>query len=134
DDLPAIADARQSTPTALRRTLAGDLDRIVMKALDKDPARRYETAAAFADDLERFSRHEPVAAVRPSAGYHALKFARRHRAGVIAAVLVLASVLGGATISTWLAIRAAASEARYRREAYISDLNLADDALRSDDP
>lgn len=133
DDVAAIADARRSTPHVLRRCLAGDLDRIVMKALDKDPTRRYETAAALADDLERFSRHEPVTAVRPSAGYHALKFARRHRAGLVASGLILVSILGGTAVSTWLAVRAAASEARYRREAYISDVNLADDALRNDD-
>ncbi|MGC1274946.1 MAG: protein kinase [Planctomycetaceae bacterium] len=134
EDVVAIADARRSTPAVLRRCLEGDLDRIVMKALDKEPARRYETAAAFADDLERFARHEPVSAVRPSARYHALKFARRHRAGLVAAALILVSVLGGAAVSTWQAFRAAASEERYRREAYVSDLNLADDALRSDDP
>ncbi|MGC1273875.1 MAG: protein kinase [Planctomycetaceae bacterium] len=134
DDVAVIADARRSTPKVLRRCLAGDLDRIVMKALDKAPDRRYETAAALADDLERFSRHEPVTAVRPSAGYHALKFARRHRAGIVAAGLILVSILGGTAVATWQAVRAAASEARYRREAYISDVNLADDALRSDDP
>lgn len=133
-DSDALAEARRSTPAALRRLIGGDLDRIVMKALDKEPLRRYETAAALADDLERFLRHEPVTAVRPSPRYLAGKFARRHRVGLLASGLVSLSILAGAAVSTWQAVRAASSEGRYRREAYLSDLNLADEVMRNDDP
>jgi serine/threonine protein kinase/tetratricopeptide (TPR) repeat protein len=73
----------------------GDLDWIVMRALEKDRQRRYETAAAFADDLDRYLRDEPVLARPPSAGYRLRKLVRRHRGAMIAAGLVALSLLGG---------------------------------------
>jgi eukaryotic-like serine/threonine-protein kinase len=85
-----IATDRQSEPAALRRQLRGDLDWIVVRALEKDRDRRYETANGLAMDLERCLADEPVAAGPPSTAYRAGKFVRRHRAAVaFAAVLVV---------------------------------------------
>lgn len=83
------------------RALCGDLDWIVLKALEKDPGRRYESAGAMAEDLFRFLQHKPVEARPPSMTYLMLRFTRRHRGPVFAgAALLLALVLGavGTTI------------------------------------
>jgi tRNA A-37 threonylcarbamoyl transferase component Bud32 len=83
------------------RALRGDLDWIVLKALEKDPGRRYESAGAMAEDLFRFLQHKPVEARPPSRTYLMLRFTRRHRGPVFAgAALLLALVLGavGTTI------------------------------------
>jgi serine/threonine-protein kinase len=96
DDAMARAAARSTTPDRLRRQLHGDLDLIVMRALHKDPARRYSSAAALRDDLRRFRAGLPVLARSDSAGYRLRKFIRRNRAGVTVAAGV-AAVLVGAT-------------------------------------
>ena len=75
--------------------MRGDLDWVVMKALEKDRARRYDTANGFAADILRHLAHEPVLAAPPSRAYRTRKFLRKHRAGVIAASLVLLALLGG---------------------------------------
>ena len=85
--------------TALARQLRGDLDRIVLKALAKEPDRRYETASALGDDVGRYLRGEPVAAVPPTAAYKVRKFVRRHRGRVIALAVIAVSLLAG-TIGT----------------------------------
>jgi serine/threonine protein kinase len=74
----AIAHRRRMEPGQLVRELRGDLDWITMKAMEKDRSRRYETAAAFAADVEHYLRSEPVTAGPPSATYRIRKFARRH--------------------------------------------------------
>jgi eukaryotic-like serine/threonine-protein kinase len=89
-----IAAARRTDPATLRRSLRGDLDWIVMRALEKDRDRRYETANGFALDLERYLASEPVAAGPPGAAYRARKFVRRHRT-VVAFAAVLAVLLVG---------------------------------------
>jgi len=143
-----MASARSASRASLQRKLKGDIDRIVMKALEKEPSRRYETAAALADDLERCLRHEPVMAAYPSAGYVAAKFVRRHRAGAVATLLVLGCLIVGTIVSSLLMARAidaeqraltllnraTLNEQRYRHQAFISDMNLASDALYDDDP
>jgi WD40 repeat protein/serine/threonine protein kinase len=94
--LPAIAATRQIEPSRLGRFVRGDLDWIVMKALSKERQRRYESAIALAQDLERFVNHEPVSAGPPTASYRLRKFVRRNRPQVVAAVLglVALAVLG----------------------------------------
>ncbi len=82
DTLPNLAATRQSDPAKLSRFVRGDLDWIVMKALAKERNRRYESAIALAQDLERFANHEPVTAGPPTAAYRFRKFARRHRAAL----------------------------------------------------
>ena len=78
-----IARRRESDPRSLLRELRGDLDWIVMKSLEKDRTRRYETANALAMDIGRHLNHEPVEAGQPSATYRVRKFVRRNRAATI---------------------------------------------------
>jgi serine/threonine protein kinase/tetratricopeptide (TPR) repeat protein len=100
DGLPTLAANRGTEPAKLTRMVRGDLDWIVMKALEKDRSRRYETANAFATDVQRYLADEPVQACPPSAGYRLRKFARRNKralamvAVAAAAVLIAASALG----------------------------------------
>jgi pentatricopeptide repeat protein len=90
--------ARRSTDVeGHRRQLRGDLDRILLKALDPDRERRYETARDLSLDLLRHLNHEPVLARTPSLSYRARKFARRHRAGVAAAAIVVVALAAGLT-------------------------------------
>ncbi|MGA3284254.1 MAG: protein kinase [Verrucomicrobiota bacterium] len=117
----------------------GDLDWIVMKCLEKDRARRYETANSLADDIERHLKLEPVNAAAPSALYLAGKFVRRHKAGLATATALVLFMVVGAVVSTWQAVRAtraereqtqlreAAETAREQVEAraYASDMSLA---------
>ena len=93
--LPSIAASRDIDPAQLKRALQGDLDWIVMKALEKDRTRRYETANGFAADILRHLAYEPVLAAPPSRAYRLRKFVRKHRGAVIAASLVLLALLGG---------------------------------------
>jgi serine/threonine protein kinase/tetratricopeptide (TPR) repeat protein len=113
DTLPSIAASRDIEPQQLKRALQGDLDWIVMKALEKDRTRRYETATGFAADVMRHLAHEPVVAAPPSRAYRMRKFVRKHRGAVIAASMVLLSLLAGIAGTTYGMIRA---ESR-RREA-----------------
>src|SRR5262249_4948387 len=102
----AIAARRKSNPRRLSRLLRGELDWIVMKCLEKDRNRRYETADALAQDLGRYLANEPVLACPPSALYRFRKFARRHKLPLLTAALVSVSLLAGTAVSTWQAIRA----------------------------
>jgi tetratricopeptide (TPR) repeat protein len=97
DSLPSISAQRQTEPAKLTKLVRGELDWIVMKALEKDRNRRYETANGFAMDVQRYLADEPVLAGPPSAWYRFRKFARRNRAGVLtmAGALVLMVVAGG---------------------------------------
>jgi tetratricopeptide (TPR) repeat protein len=95
ETLSSTALCRQTTPENLRKTLKGDLDWIVMKSLDKDRTRRYETAHALAEDIERHLRDEPVLAGPPSTVERCRKFVRRHRAMVGGAAVVLLVLLLG---------------------------------------
>lgn len=90
-----IASARKTDTRRLTHSIQGDLDWIVMKCLEKDRTRRYETANALAADIERHLRDEPVVAGPPSRGYRVRKFVRRNRAAVIAAGLVAAALVIG---------------------------------------
>jgi serine/threonine protein kinase/WD40 repeat protein len=88
-----ISEKRQSDPKRLSQLFRGELDWIVMKALEKDRTRRYETAAAFAADVERYLHDEPVRACPPSALYRLRKFARRNKAAVVTTLALAASLL-----------------------------------------
>ena len=93
------AAARGATPERLRRLYGGDLDNILAKALKKAPDERYQSVAAFADDLVRFRDHQPVRARPDSWSYRAGKFLRRHRASVLAATVVAATLIGATAFS-----------------------------------
>ena len=88
----------------LSRTLSGELDWIVMKAMEKERDRRHESASALAADLQRYLHDEPVQACPPSAGYRLRKFARRHRGVLSAAGLVLTALFLGTAVSVWYAL------------------------------
>ena len=106
DTLPSIAASRNIEPEQLKRAMRGDLDWIVMKALEKDRTRRYETANGFAADVMRHLCIEPVVAAPPSRTYRMRKFVRMHRGAVIAATMVLLSLLAGIAGTTSGMIRA----------------------------
>jgi serine/threonine protein kinase/tetratricopeptide (TPR) repeat protein len=89
------AAARATEPRELSRLLRGDLDWIVLRAMEKDRARRYESAGALAADIQRHLEDEPVLAGPPSVGYRTGKFAKRHRAAIGVAAIVLVSLLAG---------------------------------------
>jgi serine/threonine protein kinase len=93
--LPAIATARQTEPAKLTRLVRGELDWIVMKALEKDRGRRYQTANGLARDLEHYLADEPVEACPPSAGYRLRKFARKHKKALITAAAFLVLLVAG---------------------------------------
>jgi eukaryotic-like serine/threonine-protein kinase len=99
--LPNIAASRDVEPAHLKQLLRGDLDWIVMKALEKDRARRYETANGFAADVLRHLAHEPVLAAPPSRAYRLRKFVRKHRGGVVAATLVVLALVVGIAGTTY---------------------------------
>jgi tetratricopeptide (TPR) repeat protein len=88
DTLPSLAACRQTEPANLTKQVRGELDWIVMKSLEKDRTRRYETANGFAMDVQRYLAGEAVLAVPPSAGYRLRKFARRNKRALATAALV----------------------------------------------
>src|SRR5262245_13545892 len=95
DSLPSVSAQRHMEPAKLTKLVRGELDWIVMKALDKDRNRRYETANGFAMDIQRYLADEPVQAGPPSAIYRFRKFVRRNRGPVLAAAVVLLTLIGG---------------------------------------
>lgn len=105
DELAALASQRQSTPAVLIATLRHDLDWVVMRALEKEPARRYPTAQGLASDLRRYLDHEPVTARPPGALYRLGKLTRRNRTAVFAGTAVFVALLGGFGVSTRLYLR-----------------------------
>jgi WD40 repeat protein/tRNA A-37 threonylcarbamoyl transferase component Bud32 len=109
--LPSVAAQRHTEPRKLTALVRGELDWIVMKALEKDRSRRYETANGFARDVQRYLADEPVQAGPPSAGYRLRKFVKRHRGPVLAAAVVLLALLAGIAATT-----ASLVEARRQRD------------------
>src|SRR5205823_12065773 len=101
DSLPSISAQRQTEPAKLTRLVRGELDWIVMKWLEKDRNRRYETANGLAMDLQRYLADEPVLACPPSAWYRLRKFARRNKDAFTAAALVAAALVVGTVVSSW---------------------------------
>jgi eukaryotic-like serine/threonine-protein kinase len=125
-----IAAVRQSDPEKLTRLVRGELDWIVMKALEKDRARRYETANGLAKDVERYLNDEAVEACPPTLGYRLRKAFRKHRTAAATAAAFAAVLLAGAAVATRQAVRATRAEADARaaeREA-TADRDRARDA------
>ena len=109
-----IAARRGAKPEVLARQLAGDLDKIVMMAMRKDPARRYASAERLAADLRRFRMGLPVEAQDDAWHYRLRKFARRHALAVGAAAVTMLALIGGVIATSWQA-RVAAEQARFAR-------------------
>ena len=103
DEATTISAKRRLEPTQLTSMMRGDLDWVVMKALDKDRQRRYESASELALDVSRFLEQQPVAARPPTTLYRFSKFARRNKVGLTAATLVAAALVAGAGVSLWQA-------------------------------
>jgi tetratricopeptide (TPR) repeat protein len=93
--LPSLAAIRQTEPARLTKLVRGELDWIVMKALEKNRVRRYETANGFAMDIQRYLADEPVSAGPPGAGYRLRKLVRRNKGPVIAAAAVAIALVAG---------------------------------------
>jgi WD40 repeat protein/serine/threonine protein kinase len=148
DSLSAVSAKRKTDPGKLGQSMRGELDWIVMKALEKDRTRRYETASGLAADVQRYLNDETVEACPPSAWYRFRKFARRNkRALASAAVLALAALVGVAAlaVSTVLVSRAnkelSASVVREKRaadgerlEVYFQRITVAHRELSTDNP
>jgi WD40 repeat protein len=116
-DLPRIAAARKTEPARLSKLVRGEVDWIVMKCLEKDRTRRYETASGLAKDVERYLHDEPVEACPPSAGYRLKKFVRKHRTALAVAAGFLVLLVADVVVSTWQAGVARRAEEQTRREA-----------------
>jgi serine/threonine protein kinase len=99
--LPSLAANRSTEPAKLARQLRGEIDWMVMKSLEKERSRRYETANGLARDIERYLADEPVVAGPPSAAYRLKKFVKRHKGRVVAAGLVLLALVAGMAGTTW---------------------------------
>ncbi|MEA3212720.1 MAG: eukaryotic-like serine/threonine-protein kinase [Chthoniobacter sp.] len=103
DARASVAQHRQSDGAKMARLLSGELDWIVMKALEKDRSRRYETANGFAQDIRRYLANEPVTAGAPSMAYLFRKFARRHQMALGLAALIAVVLVAATGISLWQA-------------------------------
>jgi serine/threonine protein kinase/WD40 repeat protein len=112
-----VAARRHADPTRLTQIVRGDLDWIVMKALEKDRARRYEAANSLALDVQRYLASEPVQASPPSAGYRLRKFVRRNKGLVLAASAILLALVVGIIGTTWGMVRATKAEVQAKRAA-----------------
>ena len=149
-ELTTTAKQRRTEAPRLIHSLRGDLDWIVMKSLEKDRSRRYDTANDVALDIQRYLESEPVLARPPSNIYRLQKVFRRHRGAFAAAAAIAVTLLTGLTISTWQAVRATVAEHRaessQKQEAqllrraeqeeasahlneYVADINLAHQSL-----
>src|SRR5262249_41525196 len=110
-ELTTAAKHRKTEAPKLLHAIRGDLDWIVMKCLEKDRSRRYETANGLAMDLQRHLANETVQARPPSTAYRVQKAIRRNRAAFAAAALIAAILLVASVVSTWQAVRATHAEA-----------------------
>jgi eukaryotic-like serine/threonine-protein kinase len=121
--LANIAAQRQTDPKLLCQLFLGEVDWIVMKALEKDRSRRYETANSLVRDIQRYLDDEPVEACPPSAMYRFRKFARRHKGVLGAAAVITLALLLGIAVSSWQAIRATQAEELAAERSEIAQAN-----------
>jgi tetratricopeptide (TPR) repeat protein len=121
-----LAKHRQTDCTKLVGQIRGDLDWIVIKALEKDRSRRYETANGLAKDIERHLASEPVQARPPGAGYRFSRLIKRNKVAFIAGASIAAALLAGSAISLWQAVRARQEADRAQHESERANTALAD--------
>lgn len=126
--LASVSANRSTEPRKLSNFMRGELDWIVMRAMEKERSRRYETANAFADDIQRFLNQEAVVARPVSTAYRMKKFAQRNWGAVIASSVIATTLLIGFGTSTWFAVREsrAAAEANRQRLMALSAKENAD--------
>jgi len=135
EELPTISANRHTEPARLAKLVRGELDWIVMRCLEKDRTRRYETATALAADLRRHLSHEPVEAGPPPAWYRLRKFGRRNRVALATVAVVATALVAGTAVSTFEAIRAVKAEglAETRLAEATEARNQADSARQQSD-
>jgi len=109
------SNRNQQSEITNQKFLRGDLDNILLMALWKEPARRYQTVDQFADDIRRHLESRPVLARKDTIGYRARKFVRRNRVAVAGALLILVSLIGGLIATAWQAHRATVQKALAER-------------------
>lgn len=143
EELTSIAGQRREDPQRLHRLLRGDLDWIILRALEKDRARRYASANGLAADLRRYLDDEPVTAAPPSLSYQLAKFARRNRGVLLTGAAFAVVLLAGSAMSAWQAVRASRSATQARElhavaqrhlkqaklNAYVSEMTVVQQAL-----
>jgi len=120
------AKLRRTDAGTLLQRLRGDLDWVVLKCLEKDRTRRYETVAELAADIQRHLDHEPVLARAPSFGYRLTKLSQRYRGQLIAAATVLAALVCGLGLATYFWIDAAAQAEEAKRQEQIAQQQASD--------
>lgn len=132
DALPSVAANRKSEPTKLTRMLHGELDWVVMKAIEKDRDRRYATALGFAQDIERYLSHEVVQARPTGRAYRIKKFIQRHKLETIATCLLTLSLIAGIVgtsigmFQAWKYAALAANEAKLKDRAWTEERKRAE--------
>ena len=120
-DRTVVARRRGAAPAQLSTVLAGDLDWIVMRCLEKDRARRYATPSELVADIQRYLRNEPVIARPPTTGYLLRKLTRRHKLGFAAGAAVAVSLIAGLLAASALLVREHAARERARAAAAKSE-------------
>jgi serine/threonine protein kinase/WD40 repeat protein len=123
--LSDLAKARSISSEALIKTVRGELDWLVMKALEKDRTRRYETPNQLSDDIARYLEGHPIVAAPPSSTYRMKKFIRKHRAPVLAAAAVLTLMTAGILGTSWGLVREKAAKEEATQQAKIADQERA---------
>lgn len=143
EEAAAVAAKRGTDDASLRKRIEGDLDWIVLRALEFDRERRYPTAAELAADITRHLEDEPVLAGPPDLWYRLRKFARRHRVGVAVGLTLIVSLVLGIVGTTWMAVVAgnerraavaARDEARHEAETARAVVTLLDNMLAAPNP
>ncbi len=130
DTTERVAAERGDSLSALRQSLRGDLDWVVMRALERDRERRYDSASSLADDVRRFLSDEPVVARPPSASYRLQKFARKNRILVMSGLAMLLLLLAGIAATSWQAIRATRAEEQATKQQGIAIARAAEAGQR----
>ncbi len=124
--LPSLAAQRQLEPVKLTKLVRGELDWIVMKCLEKDRSRRYETANGLARDIEHYLADELVEALPPTTWYRLGKFRRKHRAMLTTAAAFALLLIAAACVSSWLAVKANRAEASAEDKRHEAEANATE--------
>jgi len=132
DEKTSVVEARRSTRARLLKELSGEVDWIVLKALEKDRGRRYASTLELANDVQRYLNQEPIQARPPSSAYRARKFIQRNRAGVTASIIVLVALLGAVGATTYGLVRAIRAESQAKQDADRANLEATTSAAVSD--
>ena len=125
EQLTTISTSRKSEPKQLSVSLQRELDWIVMKALEKDRTRRYDSASALAADIQRYLDDEPVEACPPSVGYRLRKYAKKHKGWLTTASIVIVMLVASTIVSAAFAVHSQQAEQEADRERQRAEENLA---------